>query len=307
MRKPLASSLAAALFGAAALAGIAASPAAAASPTTGPAPSAPSASSASAGGAEAGAAPASHSRTPSFEGTVALSNCSGSVVKLKHSKETDPALVLSNGHCLEEGMPGAGEVIADKKTSRDFTLLKADGSDAGKIHSDKIAYATMTDTDVSLYEATTTYKEIKKKYGIKALKLDASHPRQGRDITVVSGYWKEKFGCSVDGFAYRLKEGDWTWKDSIRYTMECQTKGGTSGSPVIDNRTGKVVGVNNTHNEDGEMCTLNNPCEVNKQGHIVVRYLNAYGQQTHLVNSCFGKGNQLNLKAHGCVLPRPTA
>ncbi|UNZ17566.1 serine protease [Streptomyces sp. 891-h] len=285
MRKPLVSTLAAALFGAAALTGIAAAPAVAA--------------------ADSGQA-AAHRGTPSFEGTVALSNCSGSVVKLKHSRASDPALVLSNGHCLQEGMPGAGEVVVDKKTSRDFTLLNADGSDAGKIHSDKIAYATMTDTDISLYETTSTYKEIKKKYGIDALTLDARHPRQGRDITVVSGYWKEKFGCAVDGFAYRLKEADWTWKDSIRYTMACQTKGGTSGSPVIDNRTGKVIGVNNTHNEDGERCTLNNPCEVDKSGNVTVRYLNAYGQQTYLINSCFGRGNQLNLDARRCVLPEPT-
>ncbi|MGI5349136.1 S1 family peptidase [Streptomyces sp. CA-250714] len=285
MRKSLVGTAAAALFGAAALVGIATAPAAADS---------------------ASAQPTAH-RTPSFEGTVALSNCSGSVVKLKNSKPGDPALVLSNGHCLQEGMPGAGEVVVNKKTSRDFTLLNADGSDAGKVHSDKIAYATMTDTDISLYETTSTYRQIEKKYGIDALTLDAKHPRQGRDITVVSGYWKEKFGCSVDGFAYRLKEADWTWKDSIRYTMDCQTKGGTSGSPVIDNVSGKVVGVNNTHNEDGERCTLNNPCEVDKNGNVSVRHLNAYGQQTYLINPCFGRGNQLDLDARGCVLPEPKA
>ncbi|KPC92903.1 hypothetical protein ADL27_22360 [Streptomyces sp. NRRL F-6602] len=291
MRKPLVGTAAAALFGAAAVVGTAATPAAA----VGPADSAAGSTSVR----------TAADRTPSFEGTVALSNCSGSVVKLKHSKATDPALVLSNGHCLQEGMPGAGEVLVDKKTSRDFTLLNADGTDAGKIHSDRIAYATMTDTDISLYETTSTYKEIKKKYGIDALRLDATHPRQGRAITVVSGYWKETFGCAVDGFAHRLKEADWTWKDSIRYTMDCQTKGGTSGSPVIDNRTGKVVGVNNTHNEDGERRTLNNPCEVDRKGNVTVRHLNAYGQQTYQINSCFGRGNQLDLDARGCVLPRP--
>ncbi|NSC23617.1 trypsin-like peptidase domain-containing protein [Streptomyces albus subsp. chlorinus] len=291
MRKPLVGSAAAALFGAAALVGIATAPAVATSPAGSATTAAPAKGAASA--------------TPSFEGTVALSNCSGSLVKLKHSRDTDPALVLSNGHCLQEGMPGAGEVVVGKKTSRDFTLLNADGSDAGKVHSDKIAYATMTDTDISLYETTSTYREIRKKYGIDALRLDARHPRQGREITVVSGYWKETFGCAIDGFAHRLKEADWTWKDSIRYTMDCQTKGGTSGSPVIDNATGKVVGVNNTHNEDGERCTLNNPCEVDEDGNVSVRHLNAYGQQTYLITPCFGRGNQLALDARGCVLPEP--
>ncbi|NGO72872.1 S1 family peptidase [Streptomyces boncukensis] len=284
MKRSLVSSLAAALFGAAALAGIAASPAAA-QPQQAPQAKGP--------------------KTPTFEGTVALSNCSGSVVKLKGSKPGDPALVLSNGHCLQDGFLEPGEVVAGKKTSRDFTLLNADGSDAGTLHSDKIAYATMTDTDISLYETTSSYREIKKKYGIRALKLDPRHPRQNRDITVVSGYWKETFSCGIDGFAHRLKEADWIWKDSIRYTMDCQTKGGTSGSPVVDDRTGKVVGVNNTHNEDGEECTLNNPCEVDENGKVTVRYLNAYGQQTYLVTPCFGRGNQLDLDNPYCELPKP--
>ncbi|NEE57434.1 serine protease, partial [Streptomyces sp. SID8455] len=43
-----------------------------------------------------------------FAGTVALSNCSGSVVRSPDSAPTDPALVLSNGHCLETGFPGPG-------------------------------------------------------------------------------------------------------------------------------------------------------------------------------------------------------
>lgn len=41
-----------------------------------------------------------------FAGTVALSNCSGSVVRIPDAAPTDPALVLSNGHCMESGFPG---------------------------------------------------------------------------------------------------------------------------------------------------------------------------------------------------------
>ncbi|MEW2221446.1 serine protease [Streptomyces sp. NPDC006990] len=286
MNRPLATSLSAALFGAAALTGIAAAPAAAVDHDT------------AAHGAKVAA-------TPSFEGTVALSNCSGSVVKMPASQPDDPALVLSNGHCLETGMPSPGQVVKDQASSRSFTLLTPSGGRAGTVRASKVAYATMTDTDVSLYQVRSTYRQIESRYGIEALDVDAAHPTQGRDITVVSGYWREKYGCSLDGFAYRLKEAGWTMKDSLRYTADCRTKGGTSGSPVIDNATGKVVGVNNTRNEDGARCTLNNPCEVDESGQVTVRPGIGYGQETYIIAPCVGAGNEVDLDRAGCTLPKP--
>ena len=155
---------------------------------------------------------------------------------------------MSNGHCLESGMPGAGEVIVDQPSSRSFTLLDKSAGRAGTIKATKIAYATMTDTDVSLYETHSTYAQIEQKYGIKPLELATAHPAKGAAISVVSGYWKKIYSCNIDGFVPTLKEGDWTWKDSVRYTPQCKTIGGTSGSPVIDTATGKVVG----HQQHGQ-------------------------------------------------------
>jgi len=34
-----------------------------------------------------------------FAGTVALSNCAGSLVRFAASQPTDPAMALTNGHC----------------------------------------------------------------------------------------------------------------------------------------------------------------------------------------------------------------
>ncbi|MCX4669559.1 serine protease [Streptomyces sp. NBC_01381] len=239
-----------------------------------------------------------------FAGTVALSNCSGSVVRVPDSKPEDPALILSNGHCLESGFPAPGEVVVDQPSSRSFTLLDASGGDAGTVKASKVAYGTMTDTDVSLYELTSTYSDIESKYGIKALELNAARPEQGRKITVASGYWKKLYKCSIDGFAYQLKEGKWTWKDSVRYTPECQTIGGTSGSPVIDDETGKVVAVNNTGNEDGQECTDNNPCEVDENGKVTVRKGINYAQQTYTIVPCVAPGNKIDLSREGCELPK---
>ncbi|MFJ8883334.1 serine protease [Streptomyces sp. NPDC102402] len=240
-----------------------------------------------------------------FAGTVALSNCSGSVVRTPSSRPADPALVLSNGHCLEAGFPDPGEVVLNKSSTRSFTLLNASGSGVGTLRASKIAYGTMTDTDVSLYQLTRTYAQIESSYGIKALELDAARPTQGTAVTVASGYWKRTYSCAVDGFAYRLKEGAWTWKDSVRYTPACQTIGGTSGSPVIDDATGKVVAVNNTGNEDGQRCTDNNPCEVAEDGTVTVRQGINYAQQTYGIVPCIGTGSQIDLNRAGCTLPKP--
>ncbi|GGV14044.1 serine protease [Streptomyces litmocidini] len=290
MKKPLAGALLALL-----LAGATAVPAAASAPreTVAQAP-----------------APASAPRTQAvtavdFAGTVALSNCSGSVVRTPSSLPSDPALVLSNGHCLETGMPGPGQVVKDRRSSRSFTLLNSAGTGVGTLRASKIAYGTMTDTDISIYQLTKTYAQIQSTYGISALTLNDTHPVAGSPITVVSGYWKRTYSCDIDGFVYRLKEGDWTWKDSVRYTSTCNTIGGTSGSPVIDRNTGKVVAVNNTGNEDGQSCTVNNPCEVDESGNVTVRQGINYAQETYTIVPCIGAGNVIDLNRPGCVLPKP--
>jgi hypothetical protein len=73
---------------------------------------------------------------------------------------------------------------------------------------------------------------------------------------------------------------------------------------AIDARTHRVVAVNNTANEDGERCTLNNPCEVDRDGRITVRYGGHYGQQTYRLARCLGAGNDVVLGGK-CTLPRP--
>ncbi|MCN9244477.1 serine protease [Streptomyces sp. RY43-2] len=239
-----------------------------------------------------------------FAGTVSLSNCSGSVIRFPNSADSDPALVLSNGHCLETGFPDPGEVIVDQASSRTFGLLDSSGSKVATLRASKVAYSTMTDTDVTIYQLTTTYAQIRSSYGINALTVADTHPVAGSAINVVSGYWKRIYSCNIDGFVYRLKEGGWTWKDSVRYTSACDTIGGTSGSPVVDS-TGKVVAVNNTGNEDGGSCTVNNPCEVDENGTVTVRQGINYAEETYQIPACFGAGNKLNLNASGCVLPKP--
>ncbi|MBO2460728.1 S1 family peptidase [Actinomadura violacea] len=250
------------------------------------------------------AAPRGHGEVD-FTGIVALSNCSGSLVRGPRSHDSDKALVLTNGHCLENGMPKPGQVIVDRPSTRTFTLLDRTGrSTLGTLRATKVEYSTMTDTDVTVYRLDETYAAIRKRYGVPALRLSTSRPHDGTEIRIVSGYWKAIYGCKTDATVYRLREAGWTWKDSIRYAPQCQTIHGTSGSPVIDARSHRVVAINNTGNDDGERCTLNNPCEVDRKGNVTVRHGIHYGQQTYLLARCLGKGNDVVL-GRSCALPKP--
>lgn len=287
MRRPLVGALTTLLLTGATVAGVGAGPATAA-------PAAPAAEQAK-----------TKTKAVDFAGTVALSNCSGSLIRMPSSADNDPALVMTNGHCLETGMPGPGEVLVDQPSSRTFGLLNSTAGKVATLQATKVSYATMTDTDVTLYELNTTYARIKQQYGIDALRLSGDHPVAGTPIKVVSGYWKRIYSCNVDGFVHQLREADWTWKDSLRYTPSCNTIGGTSGSPVIDVNSGKVVAINNTGNENGERCTMNNPCEVDENGTVTVRRGINYAEQTYGITKCVGTGNKIDLDLPGCELPKP--
>jgi hypothetical protein len=251
-------------------------------------------------------APASAAPAAGYTGIVKLSNCSGALVRMPDSRDTDRALVLTNGHCDEAGMPGPGEVVLNQPARRSMRLLAADGHDLGALQSTKIVYATMTDTDVALYQLDSSYRQISSRLGGKPLTVAASPADVGTPISVISGYYERTWTCSIDRVLYSLREADWTWKNSIRYTPQCAMIHGTSGSPVVDTSTGEVVGVNNTGNDDGYSCTLDNPCEVDEQGTVTVLKGRSYGQQTYLLTSCL-HWSEIQLSRPGCFLPKPAA
>ncbi|TWD82104.1 trypsin-like peptidase [Kribbella amoyensis] len=241
-----------------------------------------------------------------FTGIAALSNCSASLVRYASSADTDKALVLTNGHCYEGGFLNPGQVLVNSASSRSITLLKPDASRAGTVRAGRILYGTMTKTDMIVYEVTESYASIKSRLGVTPLTLAQQAPANGAGMAVVSGYWKRIYTCSVQGTIPELREGDWTWKESIKYQQPgCETIGGTSGSPVVSTENGEVIGVNNTGNEDGQRCTVNNPCEVDADGNITVEQGAAYGQQTWWLYTCLTEARAIDLTKAGCQLAKP--
>lgn len=240
-----------------------------------------------------------------FEGIVKLSNCSGSLVTFSGMPDTAKALVMTNGHCIQKpgGYLNPGEVWTDRPIKRSMKLFDSNM----KLHSietTKIVYATMTATDVAFYELKESFGEIEKRTGVRPLLLDSTHPTAGEQIEIISGYWDRGWTCSINSFIFKMKEGMWNWTDSIRYTETCDTMGGTSGSPIIAKGTRTAVGVNNTSNESGEVCTLNNPCEVDENGTVTAYKGVRYGQQTFNVYTCLTPDFSLDLGLPSCDLPK---
>jgi V8-like Glu-specific endopeptidase len=248
--------------------------------------------------------PADFTAEYNFEGIVGLNNCSGSLIRLENSRDTDNALVLTNGHCLESGMPTPGQVVYGKPSNRSFKLYDTTSA-VGRLTATQIVYSTMTKTDMTLYKVKETYAEIKAKYNVNAMTLSSQHPAVADPIEVISGYWYRGYSCGIEAFISSLKEDNWTMNDSIRYTRPgCLVIGGTSGSPIVLKGTRTVIGINNTGNESGYKCTMNNPCEIDANGNVTATRGFSYGQQTFWVYSCLNQYNELDLNVPGCMLPK---
>ena len=248
-----------------------------------------------------------------FDGIVAMSNCSASLVRLKGASDDSRAMLLTNGHCVGGspffgGMLQPGEVYFNKPKTFSVNLLDRNANRIAGLRAEKIIYATMTDTDMAFLELTQTYRQIRQSTGVEALEIVDQMPAVGAQIEIPSGYWKKTYSCSIEAIIPTLREAGWTMKESIRYSpVGCEVIGGTSGSPILNVASGEIVGVNNTGNESGERCTMNNPCEVDENGNVRVIRGRGYGQQVFKIYTCLNDSGAIDINEPGCELPRGRA
>ena len=139
---------------------------------------------AAATGIIAGPAPAQAVTATTLASTIALSNCSASLVRYPSSVSNDRAMMLTNGHCHEGGFLSAGQVLQNKSSSRSGTLLNSSGRSLGTVRADRILYATMTGTDVTLYRLTKTFAQLRSTTGLNALTIASSHPVDGNAVSI---------------------------------------------------------------------------------------------------------------------------
>lgn len=237
-----------------------------------------------------------------YSGTTRNRDCSGAVVRWPSSLDTDEAVVLTNGHCFRI-FRNPRKVVVDRPSDQFFALLGQDGSVLTRVHADRLLYATMHRTDVGLYHLPTTYADLAAE-GVRPLTVKASRARPRGTVTIPSGYLRETYTCQRRGYAFKLREQIWTWRDSLRYVgPDCRTVGGTSGAPVLNAR-GRVTGVNNTGYVGGRACR-DTVCEISADGNRTVHRLRNYGQQTWWITTCLDDQRRISLSVGGCRLPAP--
>ena len=235
-----------------------------------------------------------------FEGIAKIEGCSASLVKFKGQDPQGLALILTNDHCLDD-QPYKTFTV-NKPYAKTVRLFDRNKKLLDKAFvSTRLVYATQTHTDIGLLELSVSYAELEQRYNVRPLEIAENSGFVGDEILVITGYFSKAIECRIESFIYRLVESSWSWKNSYRYDS-CETGHGTSGSPIVLRGTREVVGINNTGNDDGARCTLNNPCEVNEHGEISVLKGRHYGQQIHELYTCLDQRMKFDLKLPSCQL-----
>jgi hypothetical protein len=114
--------------------------------------------------------------------------------------------------------------------------------------------------------------------------------------------------CTVEAVLTHLREDGYQQDDAVRYAPSdtCTSKPGYSGTALLASDGNTVMGINNTHNRDGEQCTNNNPCEVGQDGAVTAVKGRSYGQQVYQIAACLAAGSRLDLSRPGCALTGAT-
>lgn len=243
------------------------------------------------------------STIPDVEGAATLSNCVGSVVRAPEARPQDPALLLTNGHCVQGKRPEPGTALVDQPADLSVPVADRHGYPQVTARATRLEYATMTGTDIALYRLNTTYAQLAAE-GAKVFRLSTTPARAGDQFSLVNN--SSRLQCTAEAVVPHLKESGYQADNSLRYTTNkaCLALQGMSGSALVAPDESTIVGIHSTHNIKGEECTENNPCEVDENGDITAVKGRAYGEQVAMIPACLTSGSRIDLSQRGCVLTK---
>jgi uncharacterized protein (TIGR03437 family) len=255
-------------------------------------------------------------RSQAYSGIVRFGGCTGSFLKPAPGEVPPdaPAYVLTAGHCIR--LSAANEVIVSEASNRfaaTFGYFIDTQDQQVTFRSRRVVYSTMKGHDVAIVELDTTYGELIQR-GYRPLEF-ATEPPQPDEPVLVTGIpsrdipsdevFLRQAACKLDGRA-TLVEHVWTFHDFYRHDC-ADIKGGSSGSPMLSARSGKILGVVNTTTLGNQFfgggfdCYLNIPCEVRPEGPVVSRET-SYAAPALGLEKCFRSDAVFDLNWPGCPL-----
>jgi hypothetical protein len=241
--------------------------------------------------------------TPHDLSGMADLKCSGALVHLNRDAD-QPAVLLTNGHCVTKRDIAAGDAVVNGTYSgSDINLFSgAKGSDGVKAA--RILYATETVFDIALVELKATYRELGTE-GAFVYDISDTDAKLDSDVQMVAGSVKQKQLCGISHIVPLLIEDETSTMDAYAMKEPCASSDKWFGAPMVDPTTLKIVGILNTTNSDGKLCTSGNPCEVDAAGDRAAFQGRTYGQRVSPILDCVSKYGQIDLSLPNCKLTKP--
>ena len=259
-----------------------------------------------------------------LKGTVSMSGkfvCSAALVTLKGRSKSAPALVLSAGHCSDQGTlqiplrnksiaaPDVGEILYRLNDKRPLTLETGNSAAPRTcIETEQIVYGTLTGSDILLLRLTETYDQIEARTGVRPFLIsDDVSIRSGTPVRSPSSLFQDDRECAVEETVEKLREHRWIWGPVMRLSLTCDLPHGQSGGPVLRLDSNELIGVMGTASDDNAApCELNNPCLVKADGTFSPAVKDqGYAHFVHQLYTCLDDARSVDLDTPGCMLPKP--
>ncbi|RJX76282.1 serine protease [Pseudomonas sp. LS-2] len=217
-----------------------------------------------------------------------------------------PAYILTSGHCVSKhslnftnDLPVTGHI--------DFDYFLGNTQNTERYALKKVIRATMRGTDLALIELDSPLQALLEK-GIEPLALSGQAPVAGMDLMIVgapSGH-EEAPGLRLALCAYQaqedLVEDVYVFRRFLKHRC-AGVAAGSSGSPVLDRQTNRIVAVlstSTTNAREENRCQDNAPCEI-KNGQPVWSPETQYSSPAIDLKTCFSQGHFNPLDTE-CVL-----
>jgi hypothetical protein len=216
-----------------------------------------------------------------------------------------PAYAITSGRCLS--LSPSQTVVSSPV--RDVTIEFGRFADTPgarlRVAVKRIVWSSAKGTDLSVLALDRPLAALRAR-GIRPLRIASGTPGAGGKVETVGipvgGLPREdrmlrRSRCETRPRVKRLVEGAWLWNDPI--PSNCRgIAGGSWGSPLLDRRTGRVVGAINTTTLRGERlpaCYSGRPCEVRGGKSLRPRPNTTYAMPIAGLRACFTQSGRFRL------------